>query len=145
MTNDKEEQEMTEEQKPTSDIVSELRLLGQQIGAAAKALWESEDTRAVRYEIREGLVEAGHQIDTAVRSFQESDTGHKIGVQVRQTVDRARESDAADRVEQGVVATLREVNRQLGQIIGGWTSRPPEQTPPPPPPPPAPSEPEGRA
>ena len=131
---------MTEEQKPTSDIVSELRLLGQQIGAAAKALWESEDTRAVRLEIREGLVEAGRQIDTAVRSFQESDAGRKIGTQVRQTVDRARESDAADRVEQGVVATLREVNRQLGQTIGSWTSRPPEQTPPPPP-----SEPEGSA
>jgi hypothetical protein len=134
---------MTDEQKPTSDIVAELRLLGQQIGAAAKALWESDDSRAVRHEISEGLQEAGRQIDTAVRSFQESDTGHKIGAQARQTVNKARESDAADRVEHGIVDTLREVNRQLGKIISGWTSEQPTETPPPPPAPP--SEPEGSA
>jgi hypothetical protein len=133
---------MSEEQKPTSDIVSELRLLGQQIGAAAKALWESDDSRTVRTEIREGLVEAGHQIESAVRSFQESDTGQKLGTQVRQTVDKAREADATDRVGQGIASALREVNRQLGQAISSWTSQPPEETPPPPPPP---SEPEGSA
>jgi hypothetical protein len=135
---------MTDEQKPTSDIVAELRKMGQQIGTAAKALWESDDSRSVRQEIREGLAEAGRQIDTAVRSFQESDAGHKIGTQVRQTVDKARDSDAAGKVEQGIVATLREVNRQLERTIGSWTSQPTEPTPPPPPPPP-PSEPEGSA
>jgi hypothetical protein len=133
---------MTEEQKPTSDIVGELRLLGQQIGAAAKALWDSDDSRTVRREISEGLVEAGRQIDSAVRSFQESDAGRKLGTQVRETVDKARESDATGKVAQGIVSGLHEVNKQLGQFIGSWTSQPPEQTPPPSTPPP---DPEGSA
>lgn len=131
---------MTDEQKPTGDIVAELRLLGQQIGSAAKALWESDDSRSVRQEIREGLEEAGRQIDTAVRSFHESDAGRKLGTQVKQTVEKARESDAADKVEQGIVATLREVNRELGKIIGNWTGQPPAATPPA-----TPSDPEGSA
>jgi len=96
----------------------------------------------VRHEISEGLVEAGRQIDSAVRSFQESDAGRKIGTQVRQTVDKARESDAPDKVAQGIAAGLREVNRQLGQVIDSWTSQPPGETPPSPPPPP---DPEGSA
>ena len=131
---------MTDEQKPTGDIVAELRLLGQQIGSAAKALWESDDSRSVRQEIREGLEEAGRQIDTAVRSFHESDAGRKLGTQVKQTVEKARESDAADKVGQGIVATLREVNRELGKIIGNWTGQPPAGTPPA-----TPSDPEGTA
>jgi hypothetical protein len=124
---------MTDEQKPTSDIVAELRLLGQQIGSAAKALWQSDESRSVRGEIREGLEEAGRQIETAVRSFQDSDTGRKLGTQVKETVEKARESDAADKVEQGIIATLREVNREFGKIISSWTGQPSEETPPAPP------------
>jgi len=131
---------MTDEQKPMGDIVAELRLLGQQIGSAAKALWESDDSRSVRQEIREGLEEAGRQIETAVRSFQESDAGQKLGTQVRQTVEKARDADVPGKVEQGIVDTLREVNRELGKIISGWTGQPPAGTPPATPP-----DPEGSA
>ncbi|HNS52942.1 MAG TPA: hypothetical protein PKO09_17410 [Anaerolineae bacterium] len=124
---------MTEEQKPTSDIVAELRLLGQQIGSAAKALWESDESRSVRHDIREGLEEAGRQIDTAVRSIHDSDAGRKLETHVKETVEKARESEAADKFEQGIVSTLRDVNRELSRIISNWSGEGPKETPPQPP------------
>lgn len=124
---------MAEEQKPSGDVVSELRLLGQQLGTAVKALWESEETRSLRAEIQQGFVELGQHIDTAIKSAQESEAGKKFTGQVKETVDKARESDVADKIEEGIVVGLSELNKQLGHFLSQWTgSKPPEPPAPPP-------------
>lgn len=124
---------MTEEQKPGSDIVEQLRTLGQQLGAAVKALWESEETRSMRDEIREGFVELGKYVDGAISSAQESETAKQVSAQVKETMDKARESDVAAKFEEGMVAGLRELNRQLERFVASWnepkTTEPPAAPP----------------
>jgi hypothetical protein len=112
---------MTEEQKPTGDVVDQLRMLGQQLGAAVKALWESEETRSMRDEIQQGFVELGQHVDSAIKSAQESAAAKQFGTQIKETVDKARESDVAEKIEEGVVTGLRELNKQLGQFVASWT------------------------
>jgi hypothetical protein len=108
---------MTEEQKPSSDILDELESLGQQLATAVKSLWESEDSRKLRKEIGEGFSELGRQLDTAVKSAQDSEAVHQFEEQVKETVHKARESDIAGKLEQHLVTGLRELNDQISKLV----------------------------
>lgn len=114
---------MSEEQKPAGDIADELRTLGQQLGTAIKALWEAEETRALRQEIHQGALEAGRHIESALKTVQESDAARQFGTQVKETVDKAKDSETAGKIEQGIVAGLQELNKQLGQFIDSWVGK----------------------
>ena len=126
---------MSEEQKPTSDVLDELKLFGQQLGTAVKSLWESEESRTLRKEISEGLNEAVREMDKAVKSVQESDAAKEFGQQVRGTMDKARESDITDKIQQGLVSGLRDLNAEIGKLLNSWESKKPAEPPTPPEPP----------
>jgi hypothetical protein len=108
---------MTEEQRSDSGLLDELQSLGQQLTTAVKALWDSEDSRKLRQEIGEGFVELGQQMDSAVKTAQESDAAKQFGEQIKETVDRARESDVADKLEEGLVTGLHELNLGLSKLV----------------------------
>lgn len=126
---------MSEEQKPTSDVLDELKLFGQQLGTAVKSLWESEESRTLRKEISEGLNEAVREMDKAVKSVQESDAAKELSQQVRGTMDKARESDITDKIQQGLVSGLRDLNTELGKLLSSWETKKPAEPPTPPEPP----------
>jgi heparin binding hemagglutinin HbhA len=115
---------MTEEQKPSSEILDELEALGQQLVTAVKSLWESEDSRKLRQEIGEGFAELGRQIDTAVKSAQDSEAVQQFEEQVKVTVDKARESDIAGKLEQSLATGLRELNEQISKLVGSPEGQP---------------------
>lgn len=127
---------MTQEPKPEEgSILHELTVLGQQLGSAVKALWESEESKTLRADIAEGIAEVGRQIDTAVQSAQESEAAKEFSTQVRATVEKAREADVAEQIEQGLVSGLRELNTHLAKLVSSWdTGKAPEPEAPPPPP-----------
>lgn len=112
---------MSEEQKPGSEILGEIESLGQKLVMAVKSLWESEDSRRLRQEIAEGFAGLGRQIDTAIKSAQESEAARRFS-------DKARESDIAGKVEQGLVSGLRELNEQLAKLIASLEKKEPPQT-----------------
>jgi hypothetical protein len=114
---------VTEEAKPHSEILEELQSLGQQLSAAVKSLWESEESRKLRKDIGEGFVELGKQLDTAVKSAQESEAAKQFTGQVKETMDKARETDIAGKLEQGLVTGLRELNEQLSKMISSLESK----------------------
>ena len=115
---------MTEEQPPgtedmasSSEILDELHSLGQQLTTAVKSLWESEESRSLRQEIEQGFVELGHQVETAVESARESEAAKQFGEQVKDTMDKARESDIPTKVEDYLVTGLRELNTQVSKMV----------------------------
>jgi hypothetical protein len=126
---------MSEEQKPTGDVWGELKLFGQQLGSAVKSLWDSDESRNLRKEISDGLAEAVREMDKAVKTVQESDAAKEFSQQVRGTVDKARESDIADKIEQGLVAGLRDLNTELSKLLSSWETKKPAEPPAPPAPP----------
>ena len=118
---------MSEEQKPSGEILDELNALGEQLVTAVKALWDSEDARKVRQEIGEGFVELGHQVDTAMKTAKESEAAKEFESRVKETVDKARESDVAEQVQEGLVTGLRQLNQELSKLVGSLASSvPPE-------------------
>lgn len=118
---------MSEEQKPTSDVLDELKLLGQQLGTAVKSLWESEESRNLRQEISEGLNEAVREVDKAVKNVQASDAAKEFGQQVRGSVDKARESDVVGQIQKGLVTGLRDLNTEIGKLLDSWETKKPAE------------------
>jgi hypothetical protein len=123
----------TEEQKAGSELLQEFQALGQQLATAVKSLWESEDSRRLRRQLHEGFTELGQTVDSAIKSAQDSEAAKQFGEQVKGTVDKARASDFADKVEAGVVAGLRELNVQISKLVssleGQETKSEPEDQP----------------
>jgi len=124
---------MTEEQKPSRDVLDELEVLGQQLTTAVKTLWESEESRKLRQDLRQGFIQLGQEIDEAVKSAQESDAARQFGEQVKETVGKARHSDVTAQIEEGLATGLRKMNQELSKLIssleeddGGAGETPPE-------------------
>ena len=113
----------TEEQDLGSEMLDELHSLGSQLSKAIKSLWESEDSRKLRQEIGDGFVELGKQLDSAVKSAQESEAAKQFSEQVKETVEKARTSDVANQLEEGLVTGLREMNAQLSKLIHSVESK----------------------
>ena len=113
---------MTEEQKPGGEIVNEIQALGEQLVTAVKALWDSEDARKVRQEIGDGFVELGHQVDEAIKTARDSEATKEFETKVKETVDKARESDVAGQVQEGLVTGLRQLNEEMSKLVGSLTS-----------------------
>jgi hypothetical protein len=112
---------MTEEQKPSGEILDELQSLGEQLVTAVKALWDSEDARQVRQEIGDGFVELGNQVDEAIQTARDSEATKEFETKVKETVDKARESDVAGQVQDGLVTGLRHLNEEMSKWVGSLT------------------------
>jgi hypothetical protein len=113
----------TEEQDPGSEMLEELHSLGRQLSKAIRSLWESEESQKLRQEIGDGFVELGRQLDSAVKSAQESEAAQQFSEQVKETVEKARASDVASQLEEGLVTGLREMNAQLSKLIRSAESK----------------------
>ena len=107
----------SEEPKPTGDVLDELEALGQQLTTALKTFWESEDSRKMRQDLREGFAQFGQELDEAVKSAQESEAAKQFGEQVKDTMDKARQSDVAGQIQQGLATGLRKMNEELSKLI----------------------------
>jgi len=127
-----------EQKESGSEILDELQSLGQQLAEAVKSLWESEESRKLRRDLEKGFTEVANQVESAVQSARESDAGRRFTEEVRETVDKARETDVAGRLERGLASGLRELNQQLTRMVDSLQQE--RETPPAPTPPPVPPE-----
>ena len=108
---------MTEEKKPDSELMDELESLGTQLVAAVRSLWDSDESRQLRQEIGDGFVQIGQQVDDAIKTAQESEAAQEFKTQVQETVDKARESDIAGKLQENLVSGLHQLNTELGKLV----------------------------
>jgi hypothetical protein len=107
---------MTEE-KPDSELMDEIESLGKQLVGAVTSLWDSDESRKLRQEIGDGFVQLGQQVDEAIKTAQESEAAREFKTQVQETVDKARESDVAAKLEENLVSGLHQLNTELGKLV----------------------------
>lgn len=119
---------MTEEVKSESvgeqTVVEELGELGRQLGTAFKAAWESEQRRELQQEISEGFKALGDQLEEAVKTAREGEALQELQTDVKQAVETARQSDALQGVRRGLLKGLRQINRELNDLVASWQARP---------------------
>lgn len=118
-----EEQNTTEKKQASSEILDELESLGTQLVTAVRALWDSEDSRKLRQEIGDGFVQLGHQVDEGIKAAQDSEAAKEFKAQVQETVDKARQSDVAGKLQENLISGLRQLNAELGKLVGSLESK----------------------
>lgn len=118
-----EEQNATEKEQASSEILDELESLGTQLVTAVRALWDSEDSRKLRQEIGDGFVQLGHQVDEGIKAAQDSEAAKEFKAQVQDTVDKARQSDVAGKLQENLISGLRQLNAELGKLVGSLESK----------------------
>ena len=119
-----------EEKREGGEIVGELEALGQQVVSALRALWQSDESRKFRQDIGDGFTELAKQVDAAFKAAKESDTAKQFGEQVKETVDKARETDVVGKVERSLVTGLHELNEQLSKTVASLHEKEPPAEPP---------------
>jgi hypothetical protein len=102
--------------------MDELESLGTQLVAAVKSLWDSDESRQLRQEIGDGFVQVGQQVDEAIKTAQESEAAQEFKTQVQETVDKARESDVAGKLQENLVSGLHQLNTELGKLVTSFES-----------------------
>ncbi len=119
-----------EEKRERSEIVGELEALGQQVVSALRAMWQSEESRKFRQEIGDGFAELGKQVDAAFQAAKESDPAKQLSEQMKETMDKARETDVVGKVERSLVSGLHELNQQLSKTVASLQDEEPPAEPP---------------
>ena len=101
-----------EERKPETGIAAELKELGLQFAATAKAVLTSEQVRSLGYELRDGLREAMEAVEHAIE---------KVGE--REEVQRLREraGDVADSLRSG--AAQHELGKEFADAMHALSAR----------------------
>lgn len=122
---------MSEESKTTSgsvppkgDLFAELNQMGQKLGAAMQAAWESPKRKDLSEEVQEGLTEFSKQVDAAIKTARESKLGEEVRETAEKVVDEVRQSKVLDEIRDGLITGLKQVNAQLDKLLGRMTAKP---------------------
>lgn len=113
----------------TQEVIEELKQLGQQIGRALKAAWESPERQELEQEVREGLRTLGEQVDEALRAAKERLEAEGIPEQAQKVITSVEKTPVVQEVRAALLTGLRALNQELSRLLR--KEQPTEATPPP--------------
>ncbi len=116
----------TEETKTERNIADELARLGQQLSAAAKSAWESEERKRLQGEIMNGVQRAGQEINAAVNKASEHEQVQQLRTKAVKVAEDVQKTDVADEIRKGILVGLQAINREMGKLLERLESKPGE-------------------
>jgi len=96
-----------------NDIAGELRQLGQNLKAALRNAWESQERQKLQQEIQHGLSELGDTLSQAAKDFGETPTGQSLKADLNDLQERLRSGEVENKVRSELLEALQTVNREL--------------------------------
>ena len=98
---------------PEGDVAAELRELGRNLRDAAKTAWESEESRRLQRELKDGLaaLEAGLRETAGELSSQE--TKQRVRQEAHEFKQRVRTGQMEAELRANLVTALRAVNAEI--------------------------------
>jgi hypothetical protein len=94
---------------PEGELSAELRELGRNLKAAAKTAWESEESRRLQQELRNGMA----ALEASLREATSDETRARVRTEVHQMGERLRSGEVEGRVRGDLLSALRSVNAEL--------------------------------
>ena len=101
----------------TQEVVEELKQLGQQIGRALKAVWESPERQELEQEVREGLRTLGEQVDEALQVAKERLEAEGIPEQAQRVISSVEKTPVAQEIREVLLTGLRALNQELSRLL----------------------------
>jgi len=102
-------------------IADELKRLGKQLHATAKAAWESEERRQLEAEIVSGLNALASEIERTLREFRVGPEGEVLEARAREVKEKAESGELGTEVRRGFLQALRQINAELERVQSSWT------------------------
>jgi hypothetical protein len=99
--------------KPEGDLMDEFRQLGNNLAAAARSAWQSEESQKLRNEIKVGLAALEAGLRQASAEVTSGETGQRIKSEVEDFSARVRSGQVESQLRSDLLAALRKVNSEL--------------------------------
>jgi hypothetical protein len=106
-----------ESEKTSSELLDELRELGNNLRNALQTAWDSEERKKFTKELETGLNELGTTLSQATKDFGESPTGQTLKEDVKDFQERVRTGEVEAKVRSEVLGALRTANSELKKAI----------------------------
>src|SRR5689334_5695810 len=103
--------------KDSSDLLKELREMGQQLESAFRTAIESERAKQLQQDIVGGVRELANQVQSAVKSLQDNPRVQQAEQRGRQAVEQARDSKVVQDIQETIVSGLAQLNNQLRKVV----------------------------
>ena len=103
--------------KDTSDLLDELREMGQQLETAFRTAIQSDRAKQLQQDIVGGVRELSSQVQSAVKSLQSDPRVQQAEQRGRQAVEQARESKVVQDIQETIVSGLAQLNTQLRKVV----------------------------
>ena len=112
---------MTEkEPSKTENLVDEFRELGKNLIGTAHAAWNHPEREKVQKEIEKGLTELSESLNEEFEHLKESPPVEKIKLEVDGIRDRVATSETEEKIREGLLTALHQVNQELENLIQYW-------------------------
>ena len=104
-------------QDASSELIKELREMGQQLEAAFRAAIESDRAKQLQKDIVGGVRELSGQVQSAVKSLQKDPRVQQVEERGRKAVEQARESKVVQDIQETIISGLTQLNTQLRKVV----------------------------
>lgn len=101
----------------SSDLLKELREMGQQLETAFRTAIESDRAKQLQQDIVGGVRELAQQVQSAVKSLQDNPRVQQAEERGRQALEQARDSKVVQEVQETIVSGLGQLNSQLRKVV----------------------------
>lgn len=101
----------------SSDLMKELREMGQQLETAFRTAVQSERAKQLQQDIVGGVRELAGQVQSAVKTMQADPRVQQAEQRGRQAVEQARESKVVQDIQETIVSGLAQLNAQLRKVV----------------------------
>ena len=103
--------------KDSSDLMKELREMGQQLETAFRTAVQSDRAKQLQQDIVGGVRELATQVQSAVKTLQDDPRVQQAEQRGRQAVEQARDSKVVQDIQETFVSGLAQLNAQLRKVV----------------------------
>jgi hypothetical protein len=109
---------MSEQQNtPRSALEQELTKLGENLGNLVRALWESEERKAIERELSANLERLNKRVCEVVEKMRVSEFATSVRRSIKEAWETAHGPQIMNEVQAGLVDTLRKLNEEIERRI----------------------------
>lgn len=104
------------DQPQEGDLHREFEQLGQNLKAAFKAAWESQESRKLQAELQSGLAALEVGLRQAAQEVTTGETGQRFRAEVDDFSQRVKSGEVESRLRTDLLSALRTVNSELQKM-----------------------------
>jgi len=116
---------MTNSTPPESDLVAEIRQLGERLSGLLRTAWANPERQKLQQEIESGLAEMTASLKQAAADLQQGETGQRVKADLTDLRERLERGEVETKLRAELLQALRTINTELERATTKWTSRSP--------------------